>query len=142
MDPGVLADIILLVHAGFIGFVVLGLAATLVGLALRWRWVRNFWFRAAHLAAIGLVVLEAWLGVMCPLTIWESELRLRAGQEAYDDAGLIAHYLHQLLFFEADPWVFTLAYTLFGAAVVATFIIGPPRWPRRPERATPVRAVQ
>jgi hypothetical protein len=47
-----LADAVLVLHAGVVLFVVAGLALTLVGGALRWRWVRNFWFRAAHLAAI------------------------------------------------------------------------------------------
>jgi len=53
------ADAVLAMHAGFIAFVVVGQAAILVGIALRWRWVRGLWFRVLHLGAIGFVVLIA-----------------------------------------------------------------------------------
>ena len=33
----------------------------MAGLALGWRWVRGFWFRLAHLAAIAIVVLASVL---------------------------------------------------------------------------------
>ncbi len=49
-----LADAIVIIHALFVAFVVFGMAAIVVGLVLRWGWVRNFWFRVLHLAAIGL----------------------------------------------------------------------------------------
>lgn len=137
------ADGVLVVHAGVIFFVVGGLIAILVGAAVGWRWVRNRWFRIAHLGAIGYVVLQAWLGMTCPLTDWENQLRRHAGQSGYGDQGFIAHWLHRLIFFDAEPWVFTLAYTLFGLAVVATFWWAPPRWgggsrlPKRCSRRDP-----
>jgi multisubunit Na+/H+ antiporter MnhB subunit len=124
------ADAILVVHAAFVAFVVLGLVAIVIGLLRRRRWVRNRWFRLAHLAAIVFVVLQAWMGRMCPLTAWENELRWRAGQEGYE-GGFIAHWLGGLLFFDAPPWVFTLCYTAFGGLVVAVWIIGPPTWRSR-----------
>src|SRR4051812_25109840 len=103
----VLADTIVVVHAAFVAFVVLGMAAILLGVALRRGWVRNFWFRVTHLAAIGVVVLETLTGLACPLTTWEHALRRRAGQTGY--AGdFIGHWAHRLIFFDAEPWVFTL----------------------------------
>ncbi len=54
-----LADLIVVTHAAYVCFVVFGLAAVLVGVVLRWKWVRNPWFRGIHLAAIGIVVAEA-----------------------------------------------------------------------------------
>jgi multisubunit Na+/H+ antiporter MnhB subunit len=124
-----LADLILVTHAAFIAFIILGLALILLGGALGWRWVRNRWFRIAHLSAIGLVVLQAWLGVSCPLTVWENQLRFRAQQTTYTE-GFIAHWLHRLIFFEAEPWVFTLSYTIFGLLVLATLWLVPMRWRR------------
>ncbi|MGI9303706.1 MAG: DUF2784 domain-containing protein [Gammaproteobacteria bacterium] len=121
-----LADFILVVHALFVAFVVIGLLLIVAGLLLNWPWVRNWWFRVAHLAAIGVVVAQAWLGVICPLTIWENALRRRGGEEAYADS-FIQHWLHKVIFYQAEPWVFTLAYSLFGALVVATWVWGPPR---------------
>ena len=122
-----LADLILILHAAFIAFVILGLVLIWAGYFLNWRWTRTWSFRLAHLAAIALVVVQAFLGIACPLTIWESKLRIRAGQDQYGEGGFIEHWLHQLIFFEAPTWVFTLVYTLFGVIVIATMILIPPR---------------
>ncbi|MFW2403549.1 MAG: DUF2784 domain-containing protein [Gammaproteobacteria bacterium] len=114
---GLLADAVLVVHFAFVAFVVLGFLLMLVGLAAHWRWVRNRTFRIAHLCAIGVVVAQAWLGKICPLTVWENELRRRAGQDAYAET-FVQHWLHELLFYDAEPWVFTAIYTVFGVLVL------------------------
>jgi hypothetical protein len=121
-----LADAVLALHAGFVAFVVLGLLAILVGGALRWRSVRNPSFRALHLAAIGLVVAEAWAGVTCPLTSLEDSLRAAAGEATYSGA-FVAHWLGRLLYWQAPPWVFVAAYTIFGTAVAASWWLVRPR---------------
>ena len=79
------ADAILLLHSLFVAFVVLGLCCILVGGYLGWAWVRNRRFRLTHLAAIGVVILQSWAGVICPLTRWESALRQAAGAESYQN---------------------------------------------------------
>jgi hypothetical protein len=123
-----LADLIVAAHASYVAFVVFGLVAILAGVALGWGWVRNFWFRALHVTAIGVVAAQALAGVICPLTHLENYLRRQAGQETYPGA-FIGYWAHRLIFFHFEPWVFTLAYTLFGLAVVAAFVLAPPRWP-------------
>ncbi len=128
----ILADLIVVFHAAYVGFVVFGQLAILLGLALRQRWARNPAFRLVHLAMIAIVVLEAWVGMVCPLTTWESALREKAGQTGYP-GDFIGYWAHRLIFFQAEPWVFTLIYTLFGLVVAATFVFAPPRWPRRGE---------
>ena len=72
MGWSVLADLVLLFHAAYVGYVVFGLVAIVLGIALGWSWVRNFWFRLTHLGAIGLVVAESIVGVACPLTTLEN----------------------------------------------------------------------
>ena len=125
-----LADSIVVFHAAYVSFVVFGLVLILLGIALRWGWVRNFWFRALHLAAIGIVVLEALIGMTCPLTDWEKRLRDMAGEGSY--AGdFIGYWAHRLIFYRAEPWVFTFLYVSFGLAVLAAFVLAPPRWPAR-----------
>lgn len=120
------ADLILAVHVLFVAFVVIGLLCILAGGALRWSWVRNPWFRMAHLLAIGIVVLQSWLGVICPLTTWEMALRHQAGDAVYS-GGFIAHWLGRLLYFEAPPWVFVVLYTAFGLLVAACWVWVRPR---------------
>jgi len=121
-----LADLVLITHAGFIAFVVLGLVAILAGGVRGWRWVRNPWFRAAHLGGIVLVAVQAWLGVVCPLTTLEMFLREMAGDATYSGT-FVAHWLHRVVFFEAPAWVFAVCYTAFGLAVVAGWMKFPPR---------------
>lgn len=120
------ADAMLAVHVSFVIFVVLGLLAICVGGLRAWVWVRDPLFRHAHLAAIALVVLEAWLGVRCPLTVWEMALRARAGDATY--AGdFVQHWLQALLYYSAPDWVFLLAYTGFGVLVLISWFLVPPR---------------
>ncbi len=113
----ILADIVQLVHFAFVLFVVLGQAFILVGKFRGWRWVRNPWFRSAHLAAIGIVAVQAWLGRLCPLTIWENSLREAGGGAAYEGS-FVAHWISRIMYFEVPFWVFTIAYSLFGALVL------------------------
>ncbi len=118
-----LADALLIVHFAFVVFVVFGFMLILVGLLARWSWVHNRKFRIMHLAAIGIVVLQAWFGQLCPLTVWESALRRRAGQSGYSET-FVEHWLHEVLFYQAEPWVFTTIYTCFGVLVVLVWFLG------------------
>ncbi|MCF6291433.1 MAG: DUF2784 domain-containing protein [Desulfobacterales bacterium] len=130
-----LADIILVIHALFIAFVVIGLALIVSGGLRRWPWVKNFWFRLAHLLAIGLVTAEVWLGRVCPLTIWENRLRDGAEGTAYP-AGFIQYWLNRLIYCDLPPWVFQLAYTLFAILVVLAWVLVRPRSPWRNHHRT------
>ncbi|MBT8148983.1 MAG: DUF2784 domain-containing protein [Gammaproteobacteria bacterium] len=120
------ADIILFTHLLFVVFVVFGLVAILVGQARAWPWVRNPWFRLAHLLAIIVVVLQSWLGAICPLTIWEMSLRQRAGDATYAGT-FVSHWLEAILYHQAPAWVFVVAYTFFAIMVAASWIWIRPR---------------
>jgi len=128
----ILADAIVVFHATYVAFVVLGLVAILVGLWLRKGWARNPWFRGLHLAAIGVVVAESAMGIACPLTVWEHRLREIGGQHGYS-GDFLGYWAHRLIFVDAPPWAFTVAYSLFGGVVFLTFLLAPPRWNRRSE---------
>lgn len=120
------ADLTLLLHTLFVAFVVVGLILILLGRALGWFWIRNPWFRWSHLGAIGVVVLQSWFGMICPLTTLEMALRARAGAAVYGGT-FIAHWLQSILYYEAPPWVFAVCYTAFGTLVVLTWIWIKPR---------------
>jgi len=122
----VAADGVLIVHALFVSFVILGLLLVLIGGWRNWSWVRNFAFRILHLLAIGIVVAISWLGAVCPLTRWETSLRTRAGDATYPGA-FIAHWVETLLYYRAPDWVFATLYTAFGALVVAGWFWVRPR---------------
>ena len=119
---GALADAVLVLHAAFVAFVVGGLLATWLGIAMGWRFARSPWFRGIHLAAIGFVVAESLLGIVCPLTAWEDALR----GETHRD-GFIQRWIHAWLFWRAPAWVFTTIYVGFAALVAATWWRWPPK---------------
>ena len=116
----------MLLHALFVVFVVSGLVLILAGGAFGWAWVRVRWFRIAHLAAIGVVVVQSWLGVICPLTTFEMALRTRAGESGYPGS-FIAHWVETILYYQAPPRVFVVCYTAFGALVIASWFWVRPR---------------
>ena len=122
----VAADAILFIHVLFVVFVILGLILVFVGGLFGWSWVRNRRFRMAHLAAIGIVVLQSWFSVICPLTQWEMGLRSKAGDATYSGS-FVAHWLETLLYYRAPEWVFILIYTLFGILVIASWFWIRPR---------------
>jgi Protein of Unknown function (DUF2784) len=122
----ILADLVVAFHVAYVAFVVVGLAAIFIGAVAGWRWVRNVWFRAAHLAAIALVLFESLAGVACPLTTLENSLRARAGQPGYAGA-FVAYWLDSLIFYRAPGWVFIALYAVFTLAVVLAFWLIPPR---------------
>jgi len=130
MDSGSLfllaADSLLFVHVIFVTFIVLGLILIFLGKQFRWSWVRNPWFRIVHLLAIGIVIVQSWLGVICPLTIWEMALRERAGDVVYTGS-FIAHWLELILYYQAPQWIFITCYTVFGAIAIASWFWVKPR---------------
>jgi hypothetical protein len=121
-----LANAVLIAHFGVVLFIVAGLMLILLGGGLGWRWVRNFWFRVTHLAAITYVVAESWLEIVCPLTVLEQWLRERA-QLTLHEGDFIAFWLGKLLFYQASPWVFVTLYSLFALMVIGSWVIVRPR---------------
>ena len=81
------ADVLVVIHLLFIGFVVGG-----VFLAWRWPWI--VW---AHVPAVIYGALVEFAGFTCPLTLLENDLRRRAGQAGYR-GGFIAHYLVKVIY--------------------------------------------
>lgn len=120
------ADAILVAHALFVVFVILGLLLTVAGKVLGWAWVRNPWFRLAHILGIGVVVLQVWLGIICPLTTWEMALRAKGGDTVYAGS-FISHWVDKILYYQAPEWVFIAGYTVFGLMVVASWFWVRPR---------------
>ncbi len=129
-----LADAILLLHGLIVLFNVGSLPVIWLGYLRGWGFVRNFGFRAAHLLLIGFVATETALGSICPLTRWEDTLRLKAGADPRYAGGFIAHWVHRLMFYDFSERVFIVAYGLFFALVVFTWVWvkpHPPVWWRR-----------
>jgi hypothetical protein len=122
-----LADAIVAAHVAYVGFIVAGQLAILIGAGLKWQWIRNPWFRFGHLGAIGIVAVEAILGIMCPLTVWEQNLRELAGQEVAGGS-FIGRLFDWLLFYNASESILNACHIGFAVLVIATLVLVPPYW--------------
>jgi len=116
-----MADIVLIIHFLYVLFVVGSLPVIWVGAWFNLQFVRNRWFRFLHLAAILFVVVESLLGVVCPLTVWENQLR-----QVETDSSFIQYWLHQVIFYNVPEGTLTVIYVLFAGLVAATFRWVPP----------------
>lgn len=125
-NPGLWADIIMVVHALIIVFVIAMLAVTLIGGPRGWQWVRSPALRWPHLGIVLVVVVQSVRGRYCPLTYWEDDLRRAAGQSTYD-ASFIDYWLGQFIYPDIPSWVLNFGYTVFAALVIYIWW----RWPAR-----------
>ena len=97
------ADLVLVVHLGFIVFVVAGAAMV----------VRHGWIAWVHLPAAAWGAYVEIAGRICPLTMLENILRVKAGQAGYEDS-FIEHYLLPVIY----PGTLTRSVQVSIAAVV------------------------
>ena len=98
------ADILVIIHLLFIGFVIFGGL-----LVFRWRWIIFI-----HIVAViwgAIVEFKAWI---CPLTPWEHQLRQAGGQDGYA-RGFIEHYLIPIIYPENLTYDYQI---IFGLSVV------------------------
>jgi hypothetical protein len=87
MSYRLLADLVLIVHAGFVAFVVLGALLAL-------RWPRIAW---VHVPVVLWGAGIEFLGGICPLTPLENHWRRLAGELGYP-GGFVEHYLMSALY--------------------------------------------
>jgi hypothetical protein len=120
--PELLADLLMVLHAAFSLFVVLGLVFILTGLLLGWTWTNNPRLRALHhLAATLIVVGRTWFGVPCPFSAAEEQLRAKTSAACILKPD-IHRAFHQLAFRGSDPQRFARSTTTVGLAVAAAFV--------------------
>jgi len=103
MLSSVLADLVVLLHLGFILFVILG------GLLALWR----RWMMWVHLPAAAWGAWVSAAGWICPLTPFENWLRAHAGEVGYT-GDFTSHYVMPLVY----PEGLTRELQLIIAAVV------------------------
>lgn len=124
---GLAADVLLVLHASFIAFAVLG------GLLVRWRrgWI---WL---HLPAAAWAAVVSAAGWLCPLTPWEQSLRLAAGQQGFS-GGFIAHYLLAVIY--PDGLTRPVQIALGGGVLLMNLLIYVWVWRTRRRHDPPVAA--
>jgi uncharacterized protein DUF2784 len=127
MGYALLADLIVAVHLAIVIYVLAGELLIVVGGLRRWSWIRNPIFRLSHLVVIAYVALQGVADTLCPLTVWEDQLRVRAGEEGRTGT-FIGRLMHDLLFLDVEQRTLNRVYVAFALLVVFTLFLWPPRW--------------
>lgn len=127
VDYGFWADAVVLFHFAYFLFTIGGTLLILIGGPARWGFVRRPGFRIPHLLSVLLVSVEALLGMRCPLTLWEYQLRQAAGQSVEEELSFTARIIRRIMFYDFPAWVFLLLYLGFGALVLLLFFVVPLR---------------
>ena len=125
----VLADLVVGVHLIYMGYVVFGQLAIMIGWPLQWRWIRNPWFRVSHLLAIVIVAVEAVIDFECPLTTLDNKLRILAGQTNVKDISFTGRLMSDIMY-AGENWEdhVNLIFYVVAAVVLATLFLVPPRF--------------
>ena len=118
-----LADLVVAVHFAVVAFVLGGAIMILIGGLRAWSWVRGPVFRLIHFGVVLVVALQQEL---CFLTVWELELRERAGK-GIEEASFVGRLLHDWLFVEVELATLQQIYIAFGVLVLLGLFAVPPR---------------
>jgi hypothetical protein len=116
------AILVLALHLAVIAFNVAGCVLVPIGAWRGWRWVREFWWRLAHLLSLAVVAAQALSGRTCFLTIWQGR-----ASDASHVQPLIASWIERMIYWSLPLWVFAAAYVVVFVYVIALWIAVRPR---------------
>ena len=128
LDPTLalaLADAILALHLAIVAFNLVMPPAILAGAWRSWRWVRHRGLRLLHLGGMGVVALQAALGDLCFLTVWEAELRRAAGQQG-SGGSFVETLLAEALYVDVPLAVLIPVYLGWAGLSLALWWLVPP----------------
>ena len=125
---GYLADGVVAFHVLYCAYVVVGQLAIVVAAPFKWTWAKNPWFRFTHLAAIGIVAVEAVMGWRCPLSTLEEKLRILGGGTFDSSESFMGRLFHNILFIDNMPEdFFTVLHLSMTVLVIQGLMMYPPR---------------
>jgi hypothetical protein len=125
------ADVILLIHFAFVIFVIFGFVFIWIGYHFKLKWVQNAKFRTIHILVMGFVLCESLIGMICPFTEWENDLRLKGGQSQTYETSFVKDWVYRIMFFDFSERTFMTIYALFFILMLLTFWKIPPKFIRR-----------
>jgi len=123
----IIADFLVATHFLWILFIGAGFALTLWGIFFKRKILDWFWFRTLHLAGIVYVGALSLQGKLCPLTIWENQLRTKADPASTYSGSFIIHYIEKLVYLEVNPVLLQVATVSLGVFTLLAYVLAPPR---------------
>jgi hypothetical protein len=131
MSPELLrtgASAVLYLHFAVVVFNVFWIVAIPLGAWRGWTFVRSFWWRGAHVIVLAVVALQAVVGALCFLTLWQSAL-LRAAGSSVGEPSLIETIVTRLIFWPLPLWAFVVIYVAAFAYTLTMWWLVPPHRP-------------
>lgn len=125
------ATFVLALHLAVIVFNVAGCLLIPLGAWRGWQWVREFWWRLAHLLSLAVVAAQALSGRACFLTIWQGDISGTSHVQP-----LIASWIDRVIYWSLPLWVFAVAYAVVFVYVIVLWIVVRPRAPWRSRGST------
>ena len=96
-----IADLVMIAHLMLAAAMVAGFLIIPIGYNFGWAWVRNRRLRVCHAAVMGFVTAETIVGVTCPLTVLEHNLRGDSSTQSF-----VGHWIQQILYWDVPHEVF------------------------------------
>jgi hypothetical protein len=111
----ILPDILMVIHLLWAAFMIVGLPLGIVLRSPLLRWV--------HLVGMVFTGFFAVIGMYCPLTTWEEQLRWQADPQFSYHGSFLAEQLAKVLYPQIEPWIIRTATILWFVATVLSMFL-------------------
>ena len=117
-----IADIVLIFHFCIVIFITFGFFLIPIGYKFGWVWVTNLKLRILHCGMMMFVTLETLLGITCPLTSIENNLR-----GVYESTSFLSYWVKQIIYWDSPDQFFIILYSMFLVWTFSMWKFFPPR---------------
>ena len=102
-----IADIVLFFHFCVVIFITFGFVLIPMGYNLDWLWIKNKKLRLLHLGMMIFITIETLLGMACPLTILENNLR-----DINENQLFVSKWMNEIIYWDFPSKFFIVLYCL------------------------------
>ena len=117
-----IADIVLIFHFCIVIFITFGFFLIPIGYKFGWVWIENLKLRIFHCGMMMFVTLETVLGITCPLTSIENNLR-----GIYESTSFVSYWIKQIIYWDSPTQFFIILYCMFLVWTFLMWKLFPPR---------------
>ena len=117
-----IADIVLIFHFCIVIFITFGFFLIPIGYKFGWVWVTNLKLRILHCGMMMVVTLETLLGITCPLTSIENNLR-----GVYESTSFLSYWVKQIIYWDSPDQFFIILYCMVLVWTFSMWKLFPPR---------------
>ena len=117
-----LADIVLILHFFIVIFITVGFFLIPIGYYYDWNWIKSLKLRLFHCGLMFLVTFETLVGITCPLTSIENNLRGMSNSKSF-----ISFWIEKIIYWDFPTKFFIFLYFIFLGWTLLMWKIYPPK---------------